>query len=428
VFSNGIVILAFLATLLIIVFDADLTRLIQLYVVGVFTAFTLSQAGMVRRWWRLKEPGWHHRLTINAIGATATGVVLVIVAITKFSHGAWIVLAAMPVIIAFFLGVHHHYAGMASVLRATKVSPARGLPNLFVLLVHDLGPATAKAVAYLRAVRPEEIFPLYVGDREGFDEASRRWSSMAPRMGALKPLQVGEGRLIRSLRAHLRTLRPAGSNGQEGFVTVIVPEEVPSRSVLRYLLRRSRFWLKASLFFEAGVVVTDVPLLPEERDPSFSDAEHPLQPARNVVLVPVAAVNSATARAVSYATSLDAAEVEAIFFSGEPGEEMELARSWMDWRMGIPLSIVDDPFRDLSMPLLEEIRKRTGRPGTIVTVILPELVVARWWEHLLHNQTTLFMKRLLLFEPGVIVTSVPFHLSRSDERVAAVSPDGDGNR
>src|ERR671925_64650 len=146
---------------------------------------------------------------------------------------------------------------------------------------------------------------------------------MAPRMGALKPLQVGEGRLIRSLRAHLRTLRPAGSDGQEGFITVIVPEEVPSRSVLRYVLRRSRFWLKASLFFEAGVVVTDVPLLPEERDPALSDAEHPLQPARNVVLVPVAAVNSATARAVSYATSLDAAEVEAIFFSGVPGEEMD---------------------------------------------------------------------------------------------------------
>ena len=428
VFSNGIVILAFLATLLIIVFDADLTRLIQLYVVGVFTAFTLSQAGMVRRWWRLKEPGWRHRLTINAIGATATGVVLVIVAITKFSHGAWIVLAAMPVIIAFFLGVHHHYTGMARVLRATKVPPARGLPNLFVLLVHDLGPATAKAVAYLRAVRPQEIVPLYVGDREAFDEASRRWSSMAPRMGSLKPLRFDEGRLIRSLRGHLRMLRPADSDGQEGFITVIVPEEVPSRSVLRYLLRRSRFWLKASLFFEAGVVVTDVPLLPEERDPAFSDAEHPLQPARNVVLVPVAAVNSATARAVSYATSLDAADVEAIFFSGEPGEEMDLARNWMDWKMGVPLSIVDDPFRDLSMPLLEEIRKRTSRPGTIATVVLPELVVARWWEHLLHNQTTLFMKRLLLFEPGVIVTSVPFHLSRSDERIAAVPPDGDGTR
>jgi amino acid transporter len=88
VFSNGILILAFLAIALILVFDADLTRLIQLYVVGVFTAFTLSQAGMVRRWWRLKEPGWHHRLAINAIGATATGVVLVIVAITKFSHGS----------------------------------------------------------------------------------------------------------------------------------------------------------------------------------------------------------------------------------------------------------------------------------------------------------------------------------------------------
>jgi hypothetical protein len=282
-----------------------------------------------------------------------------------------------------------------------------------VLLVHDLGPATAKAVGYLRAVHPEQVVPLYVGDPEAFDEASPRWTSIAPRLGSLQRLQPEEGRLIRSLRTHLRSIRPGGQNGQSGFITVVVPEEVPSRSVFRYVLRRSRFWLKFSLFFESGIVVTDVPLLPEEHDPAVADAEHPLQPARNAVLVPVAAVNAATSRAVSYATSLDAAEVEALFFSGEPGEEMELANNWMDWKMGIPLAIVDDPFRDLSMPLLEEIRKRTSRPGTIVTVVLPELVVARWWEHLLHNQTTLFMKRLLLFEPGVVVTSVPFHLSRS---------------
>jgi hypothetical protein len=422
VFSNGILILALLASLLIVVFDANLTRLIQLYVVGVFTAFTLSQAGMVRRWWRLRDQGWRRKLTINAIGATATGVVLVIVAITKFSHGAWIVIAAMPVIIAFFLGVHRHYEGIIRALRAAPAPPERDLPNTFVLLVHNLDRATAKAVAYLRAVRPESVVPLYVGDPEAFEEVSRRWPSVAPRLGALRRLAVLDGRLIRSLRSHLRSIRAS----DEGFVTVVVPEEVPSRSLIRYVLRRSRFWLKASLFFEAGVVVTDVPVLPEERDPTYTDTEHPLQPGRHVVLIPVAGVNAATARAVSYATSIDAAAVEALFFSSERGEETEIARDWMDWNMGVPLTIVDAPFRDLSGPLLEEIRRRTYQPGTVVTVVLPELVVARWWEHLLHNQTTLFMKRLLLFEPGVVVTSVPFHLAGTTARGTSLVTDDAG--
>jgi hypothetical protein len=88
--------------------------------------------------------------------------------------------------------------------------------------------------------------------------------------------------------------------------------------------------------------------------------------------------------------------------------------------MGIPLAIVDAPFRDLSEPMLEEVRRHTARDGTIVTVVLPELVVAHWWEQLLHGQSALFFKRLLLFEPGVVVTSVPLHISQVIESPPAV--------
>ena len=94
----------------------------------------------------------------------------------------------------------------------------------------------------------------------------------------------------------------------------------------------------------------------------------------------------------------------------DPVEEADIGEQWMEWDMGIPLSIVEAPFRDLTNPSLDEVRRYTSRAGTIVTVVLPELVVRRRWEHLLHNQTALFMKRLLLFEPNVVVTSVPFHL------------------
>jgi hypothetical protein len=196
----------------------------------------------------------------------------------------------------------------------------------------------------------------------------------------------------------------------DGFVTVVVSEELTSRSLLRHLGRRWGFWLKLSLFFEAGIVVSDVPLLPEER----TSRETPLEPVRHVVLVPVSSVHAASALAVSYALSLEATEIEAVYFSTDPGDDRKLAEAWIDRRMAIPLSIVDAPFRDLSEPMREEIHRRTMRDGTVVTVVLPELVVAHWWEQLLHSQSALFFKRLLLFEQGVVVTSVPFHVSQVD--------------
>jgi amino acid transporter len=408
VFSNGIIILALAASGLVYAFDADLTRLIQLYVVGVFTAFTLSQLGMVRRWLRLRGPGWRRSMIINAIGATATGVVLVIVTITKFSGGAWIVLAAMPVIIAFFAAVHRHYESIGRALRAETESPTPDAQNAFVLLVHDLGPATAKAVGYVRALRPEHVTAVFVGDPDAFDAAGEGWQAFAPRLGPLRRLERGHGRPIHALRARLRSIREEA----EGFVTVVVAEELTSRSLLRHLGRRWGFWLKLSLFFEAGIVVADVTLLPEERARADTLSR---EPNRHMVLIPVSAVHAAASRAVSYALSLEAAEMEAIFFSTDRGDERELAEAWIDWRMDIPLSIVDAPFRDLAEPMLEEVRRHTSRDGTVVTVVLPEVVVSHWWEQVLHSQSALFFKRLLLFEPGVVVTSVPFHVSQVAE-------------
>jgi amino acid transporter len=407
VYSNGILVLATLAGLLIWAFDAELTRLIQLYVVGVFTAFTLSQAGMVRRWRRLRTPGWRRAMAINAVGAATTGVVLVIVAATKFTHGAWIVMAAMPVIVGFFLLVHRHYETVGRVLRERRLSPREEADNEFVLLVPDLGPATTDAVSYLRALRPERVTPLYVGDPAGFEDAASRWGQVAPRLGALTPLPGAERGVVRALRAYLRS-RPRP--GALSFLTVVVPEVLTTRSLLPYLGRRSAFWLKAALLFEPNLVVTDVPLLPEEVPQAQEQAARPLEPERSVVLLPVGGVHNATVRAVVYAKSLHAAHLEALYFVTDPEEVPRVLDEWWRWEMDVPLSLVDAPFRDLGPPLLEEVRKHTGRGDTVVTVVLPEFVVRHWWEHLLHNQTGLYIKRLLLFEPRVVVTSVPYRL------------------
>jgi amino acid transporter len=418
VFSNGIVILAILACLLIYAFDAELTDLIQLYVVGVFTAFTLSQSGMVRRWWRLREPGWQRSMTMNAIGAAATGVVLVIVIVTKFTHGAWIVLAAMPVIITFFLAVHRHYGSIGRALRLDMRPPTPGGSNTFVLIVRDLGPGTAKAVGYVRALRPEHLIPVFVGDPGVFESAAERWAGYAPRLGALQRWDVDGTRPIPALRARLRALR----KDTEGFVTVVVAEELTSRSLLRHLSDRWGFWLKLRLFFEVGIVVADVTLLPEERTRTETLR---VEPNRHVVLIPVSSVHAAAVRAASYALSLEAAEVQALFFSTDRGDEAEIGSAWIDGRMGIPLSIVDAPFRDLTQPMLEEVRRHTARAGTIVSVVLPEVVVSHWWEQLLHSQSALFFKRLLLFEPGVVVVSVPLHVGDATIRAAISSSRSD---
>jgi amino acid transporter len=404
VFSNGILVLSGLAMLLVWVFDANLTRLIQLYVVGVFTAFTLSQTGMVRRWLRLRQPGWRRSAIINGIGATATGIVLVIVALTKFSRGAWIVIAAMPVIVSFFLAVHRHYRTVSRALRARGLSARQEARNMFVLLVADLDLATADAVAYLRALRPERVIPVWVGKEAFNGRLAARWEALAPRLGELRPL-LGEP-TPRRIRAFARGLVVE----PEEFVTVVIPEVVTARSFLWYVRRWRVFWLKFQLFFEPGVVVTNIPLLPQEEAEAAEFAARPVEPSRNVVLIPVASVHDATVRAVTYARSLRPAAIEGLFFAGEMEEVGPILEDWARREIDVPLSVVEAPFRDIGPPLLSEVRSHTARGDTVVTVVLPEFVVRRPWQHLLHNQTGLYMKRLLLFEPRVVVTSVPYHL------------------
>jgi len=412
VFSNGVIVLAFFASVLIWIFDADLTRLIQLYVVGVFTAFTLSQTGMVRRWIRVKGVRWRRSAIINGIGAFTTGVVLIIVTMTKFTHGAWIVITAIPIIVGFFMAVHHHYERVGRALRVQRLSPRVEPGNTFLVLVEDVGPALLDALRYLRALRPEDVVPLFVGPPEGFEDAARAWSGIAPRLGKLEILRHGEDRLTRSVRTFVRSIPRAKGD----FVTVVIPEMLTGTSWFQFLRSRRALLLKGGLLFEPGIVVTDVPLLSGEATPT-DDQEHPTEVLRHVVLVPVSAMHDASVRAVVYAKSLRPALVEGLFFVTDPEEIPEVTEAWHERGMDIPLVLVEAPFRDFEIPLLEEIRKHTVRGDTIVTVVLPELIPAHWWENLLHNQTAFSFKRRLLFEPNVVVTSVPFHIRTSSAEV-----------
>ncbi|HEV3473954.1 MAG TPA: APC family permease [Actinomycetota bacterium] len=404
VFSNGVVFLAALAVGLIVAFEANLTRLIQLYVVGVFTAFTLSQAGMVRRWFRLREEGWRRRMVINAVGASATGLVLVIVATTKFVHGAWIVIVAMPVIVLLLRGVNRHYSFVRAQLHAGRVrfgDPAR---NRVVLVVTELDAAAAQALGYVRSFRPTELHPVYAGSRPAA-EVEVLWDALS-RTGP--PITVLEGR--DRTEAVLQFVRALPREPTD-FLTVVIPEVFRKPSLLQAVLRRTTFELKVRLLSEPQVVVTDVPVVLQGGRPTGVGDARPLVPQRVVALVFIGGVHDSTIRAVNYARSLEAAETRALYVALEPGENLdEILDRWTESGVEVPLDILQAPFRDLGPPVIEEVRRVTADPAAVAAVVMPEFLVTRWWHRLLHNNRALFIKRRLLFEPRVILSSVPFAL------------------
>jgi amino acid transporter len=424
VFSNGIVVLAIAASIMIFAFEADLTRLIQLYVIGVFMSFTLSQSGMVVHWSRERRSGttprhvWRRSIVINVIGAFATGIVLIVVTISKFTAGGWLSLLFMVILVATFLTIHRHYTVVMRQLRRGAVRAGAIGVNHMVLVVRDLDAATAEALGAIRSIRPTElriVHPVEEPDGDVPFELQDRWRAFAGGTSRLEPLPIGTGSLLDALRTYVARLNRA----PEDFVNVVIPEIVQS-SLLRYLLGRTQLVrLKAGLLREPNIVVTDVPVMVPDDEPS-TGAARPLIPARTVALVFVASVNDAAKRAVNYAETLEASETRAIYFELDPDSVSEIQERWVDEGMRIPLDIVEAPFRDLTRPMLEEVRRFTSKPGTLVMVVLPELIVSQSWHFLLHNQNALFVKRLFLFEPNVILSSVPYVLGdRELETVAA---------
>jgi amino acid transporter len=422
VFSNGIVVLAIASSIIILAFEADLTRLIQLYVIGVFMSFTLSQSGMVVHWTRERRSGttprrvWRRSIVINVIGAVATGVVLLVVTVSKFTAGGWLSMLFMGILVLMFLSIHRHYVVVMHQLRRNAVRPGALGVNHLVLVVRELDPATAEALGAIRSIRPTEFRPVHpvegADDDVPFD-LQERWRRFAG-ASRLEALPLGTGSMLEALRTYVTRLDRA----PEDFVNVVIPEMVQG-SLVRYLLGRTQLVrLKAGLLREPNIVVTDVPVVVREDEPA-PELNRPLIPARVVALAFVSTVNDATKRAVNYAETLEASETRAVYFELDPDQASEIQERWVDERMGIPLDIVEAPFRDLTRPMLEEVRRFTTKPGTIVIVVMPELIVSKWWQFLLHNQNALFVKRLFLFEPDVILSSVPYLLEDKPATVPA---------
>jgi amino acid transporter len=263
-YSNGIVFLALMAIILIQAFDAEVTRLIQLYIVGVFVSFTLSQLGMIRHWTRNlraeKDPGVRRHMlrsrAINAVGLTFTAVVLVIVLITKFLAGAWIAILAMSIFFVIMRAIRRHYDNVALELAADeddKILPTRVHA---IVLVSKLHKPTLRALAFAKATRPNVLEGVYVAsDAASTDRLLHDWEER--NLGVpLKVLFSPYREVVKPIVDYASQIRKANPRG---VVAVYIPEYVVGRWWEQLLHNQTALRLKGRLLFTPGVMVTSVP-------------------------------------------------------------------------------------------------------------------------------------------------------------------------
>jgi hypothetical protein len=266
VFSNGVVFLAVAAAALIIAFGGSTSALIPLYAVGVFTSFTLSQAAMVMRHRNLRQRGWQSRAVVSGVGATATFVVLMIVAITKFTAGAWLPILVVPTIISLFVAVRRHYDRVGAILAITpEQARSEAIHHTVVVLVGRIHRGVLKALDYARSLRPQHLVAVYVcfddADREAIE---RQWEAFHLTV----PLEIVYSPYRELVEPVERYLDELDDRWQNDTVTVVIPEFVVNRWYEHILHNQSALFLKGKLLFREGVVVTSVPYHVDLAEPS----------------------------------------------------------------------------------------------------------------------------------------------------------------
>jgi amino acid transporter len=261
VFSNGVIFLAAAAAALIVAFGGVTTALIPLYAIGVFTSFTLSQAGMVRHHMKDHDPGWRSGVAINGLGAVATGVVALIVGVTKFTIGAWVPIVVVPLIILIFRGIKGHYERLGAALVITPDEVRRqDLNHTVVVLVGRIHRGVINALNYARSLRPDHLLALYVAS----DDAEREHMEAEWKRFAFDvPLEIVHSRyrdLVAPVEAYLDDIDERWRND---MVTIVIPEVVVgTRSLANLLHGQSALALKLALLDRPRTVVTSVPFLP----------------------------------------------------------------------------------------------------------------------------------------------------------------------
>ena len=268
-----------------------------------------------------------------------------------------------------------------------------------VILVDRVDAATAHAVGYVRSLRPRTATAIT------FERSNAApFKRVAPEI----PIEVLErnGALDDAIKAFLAERREKLPPGD--FYSLVIPELLRGRGLWEIVRRPRMHRLKAQFLGTEGLQLIDVPIFRDDLDPTRDETQ---EPARNYVVVLVAGVHNATLQAIEYAETLNPTDLVAVSFALDPSETDKLAEEWMEYKIPVPLELEDSPYRDIGTSLVRYIQRyRPDGVDRVVTVVIPEFVVGRVRHHVLHGQTALLVKRHLLFEKGVVVASVPYHL------------------
>jgi hypothetical protein len=257
VFSNGVIFLGGISVILVIMFDAREQAMLPLYALGVFAAFTLSQAGMVRRWLQLRSAGWKRNAFINGLGATITAIVLCVIAITKFMQGAWAVLVIIPVVVILLQSIRKHYLDVAEQLSLNEApAPAAIRRHTVLVLVSGVHRGVIPALQYGLSLTSDNIQALYID----LDEAStqrikdkwKQWGSGIELVVLPSPYRS----LIRPIREYIDHI---SHRYHDDVVTVVLPEFIPNRWWQNFLHNQTALAIKTMLLFTKNVVVISVP-------------------------------------------------------------------------------------------------------------------------------------------------------------------------
>lgn len=422
VFSNGVVGLAAAASLVIVVFQASVTKMIPLYALGVFTSFTLSQTGMAKRHLRLRERGWRFGLLVNGVGAIATCLVAVVIAIVKFASGAWMVMVVVPVLVAVLVRVNKTYEAEEADLAVGPQDDARDpgprARHTAILLVDGVDSETLHAAQYALTIGPSHIRAIALGPP--CERLRDAWSVLGLRI----PLEFVpcEGKQGACVEAFIRQ-----QCDPEAQITVIVP--APADEPLRARIRRTRAWSSLTEHLRGlpnvGIVVV--------RD--HGGVGHHVEQGRmrvvprqrHVAIVLTERMDRATLKAVRFARGIDASDVRAVHAASDLDRAKTLVDEWiaLGYIAAIPLDVEECHDRNIERSLRRYV-DRFRRPDTEVTLVLPRRHFRRRLHSLLHDRTSRRIARAFADRSHVDVVIVPFHLggdggSRDDD-VPAVAP------
>ncbi len=254
-FSNGIVVLSSLSIVLIIIFRGVTDALIPLYAIGVFLAFTLSQAGMVVRWWKRRERGWKRSLPISTLGMIATATVFIIEAVVKFRNGAWVVLIIIPSLFALFMAIHRHYKQVNEILVNELPTSPSAIKPICIVPIASFNSISLQSLALARTMSDNVVAVHVCDDEEHIAKLRLEWDAW----GNHVPLEIIESPYRNMLRPLLAYIDAIDRQHKDDTIVVLLPELIATRWWHQILHNQSALRLKALLFFRPGTIVIDVP-------------------------------------------------------------------------------------------------------------------------------------------------------------------------